>query len=333
MIVLAGDIGGTNARLALYAAERSAGERHGSTRSSSSTYPSTGHPSLDEIAEHFLAEARRRAHRQGAAASTRACLGIAGPVENNICRATNLPWVVDGRALARAPRHRARHAGQRLQRRGAGRDRRRPDAPGRAWAARRRVAQRTDRRARAPAPASARRSCSGRRRRARYQVIPSEGGHADLAPRTPLEAGAAAVPDRQVRPRLVRAGAVRPAGWSTSSRSCRRSRRCAAADPRRHARRAGGARPRARPGGGDHPQRGLDGLRPDLRDGAGDLLLGAGRAGGQPGPVRRWPRAACSSPAASRRASCRTCRAAASARRSSARAACTRWSRACPPSS
>ena len=30
----------------------------------------------------------------------RACFGIAGPIENNICRATNLPWVVDGRALS-----------------------------------------------------------------------------------------------------------------------------------------------------------------------------------------------------------------------------------------
>src|SRR6185436_10748972 len=29
-----------------------------------------------------------------------ACLAIAGPIENNICRATNLPWVVDGRSLA-----------------------------------------------------------------------------------------------------------------------------------------------------------------------------------------------------------------------------------------
>src|SRR5262249_59985128 len=56
---------------------------------------------LDEMAELFLLTASEelggRVGRGGSIA--RACLGIAGPIENNICRATNLPWVVDGRAL------------------------------------------------------------------------------------------------------------------------------------------------------------------------------------------------------------------------------------------
>ena len=49
---------------------------------------------------------RREIHRRGAALAWRrrqdrsACFGIAGPIENNICRATNLPWVVDGSALS-----------------------------------------------------------------------------------------------------------------------------------------------------------------------------------------------------------------------------------------
>ena len=97
MIVLAGDIGGTNSRLALYSAERTEG-RLAFTSLHERTYASTAQPTLDLIVEGFLAEAQARTGQARAVA--RACLGIAGPVENNICRATNLPWVVDGGALA-----------------------------------------------------------------------------------------------------------------------------------------------------------------------------------------------------------------------------------------
>ena len=62
------------------------------------TYPRRAQSSLEQIAEDFLNDARPQ-DRPGAGRSTRACLGIAGPVENNICHATNLPWVVDGNAL------------------------------------------------------------------------------------------------------------------------------------------------------------------------------------------------------------------------------------------
>ena len=104
MIVLSGDIGGTNARLALYAGERVDG-RLQLTALHERTYPSTAQPTLETIAEDFLTEARAKmgwAPGQGSGQGRveRACLGIAGPVENNICRATNLPWVVDGKSLA-----------------------------------------------------------------------------------------------------------------------------------------------------------------------------------------------------------------------------------------
>jgi glucokinase len=95
MTVLAGDIGGTNSRLAVYdvvdgkVAARPLFER---------TYPSASHTSLDVIAEQFLVEAETQLGPRGKVAT--ACFGIAGPIENNICRATNLPWVVDGRALS-----------------------------------------------------------------------------------------------------------------------------------------------------------------------------------------------------------------------------------------
>src|SRR5262245_34429876 len=96
MTVLAGDIGGTNTRLAIYDVPPS-GVR-GLKPLHEHTYPSAAHPSLDVIAETFLADAAARIGDRSRAGS--GCFGIAGPIENNICRATNLPWVVDGDALA-----------------------------------------------------------------------------------------------------------------------------------------------------------------------------------------------------------------------------------------
>jgi glucokinase len=108
MIVLAGDIGGTNARLALFeVGPARPGERMQLTPLFERTTPSKSQPSLDEIAEGFLraalAETKGRVGSKSAGKGTgidAACLGIAGPIENNRCHATNLPWVVDGRALA-----------------------------------------------------------------------------------------------------------------------------------------------------------------------------------------------------------------------------------------
>ena len=97
MTVLAGDIGGTNCsardlrRAGLRPARREADLR--------ADVP---------LGVVRVAGRHRRAVRGGgrgrrsarAPRSRRACLGIAGPIENNICRATNLPWVVDGTALS-----------------------------------------------------------------------------------------------------------------------------------------------------------------------------------------------------------------------------------------
>jgi glucokinase len=98
MTVLAGDIGGTNSRFALYEATPGAVPRPLFER----TYPSGSHHSLDDIADEFLSAAGEKLEgRVGRGKGIRAaCIGIAGPVENNICKATNLPWTVDGRSLA-----------------------------------------------------------------------------------------------------------------------------------------------------------------------------------------------------------------------------------------
>ena len=58
MIVLAGDIGGTNSRFALYETQIFAnGDKRLVAPIFERTYPSAGHPSLDEIAELFLGTA------------------------------------------------------------------------------------------------------------------------------------------------------------------------------------------------------------------------------------------------------------------------------------
>ena len=92
MIVMAGDIGGTNTRLALF-------EEGAVTPLLERTYPSASESGLEAIAEKFLVEARVAAPALSGPPE-RACFGIAGPVEGNVCRATNLPWIVEGRVLS-----------------------------------------------------------------------------------------------------------------------------------------------------------------------------------------------------------------------------------------
>jgi glucokinase len=86
--VLAGDIGGTNARLAIaeigYGAPRITKEQR---------YPSGEAPGLAPIVRRFLDGAGERVER--------ACFGIAGPVVDGECRTPNLPWTVSARELAR----------------------------------------------------------------------------------------------------------------------------------------------------------------------------------------------------------------------------------------
>jgi glucokinase len=185
MIVAAGDIGGTNSRLALYDAAPGAIGAPLFAR----TYASGSHGSLDEIANDFLSVAGaalegRVGKGKGVAAG---CFAIAGPIENNICRATNLPWVVDGRSLAT-------HLGIERVRlvndfyaaaQGV-------TAVGPEWLTSLGGAPPTQQ-----GPIAVLGAGTGlgeafllwSTSKNAYQVIPSEGGHMDLAPRTPLEAG------------------------------------------------------------------------------------------------------------------------------------------------
>lgn len=119
-MILAGDIGGTKTVLALFdwkdARVEPVRER---------TFHSADYGSLEEIIEAFLAppeaepvedveeepadrsdeaEAKdepAKAPEAPPVVVDAACFGVAGPVIDNVCRTTNLPWVVDGAALAR----------------------------------------------------------------------------------------------------------------------------------------------------------------------------------------------------------------------------------------
>ncbi|MFZ0640260.1 MAG: glucokinase [Candidatus Acidiferrales bacterium] len=86
-MILAGDVGGTNTRLAFF--EIRGGQLE---RISERTYPSREHASFDDIVADFVGAQKIRAAAAG--------IGIAGPVRDGVSHATNLPWIVDARRLA-----------------------------------------------------------------------------------------------------------------------------------------------------------------------------------------------------------------------------------------
>jgi glucokinase len=86
-MILAGDIGGTNARLAFF--ETSNGHFR---LVSASIFPSREYSGLDEIVSKFVESSAVRPEL--------ACFGIAGPVRNGKVEASNLPWIVESARLA-----------------------------------------------------------------------------------------------------------------------------------------------------------------------------------------------------------------------------------------
>ena len=86
-MILAGDIGGTNARLAVYDVL----DGHFNLISAS-VFPSREYTSLDEIVSKFVRTANVHPHA--------ACFGVAGPVRNGRVEASNLPWIIESKGLA-----------------------------------------------------------------------------------------------------------------------------------------------------------------------------------------------------------------------------------------
>jgi glucokinase len=87
-MILAGDIGGTNARLAYF--QPSNGHLK---LISERIFPSREHKELGEIAVQFVEESGTRPDV--------ACFGIAGPVRQGRVETSNLPWVVEQSQLAK----------------------------------------------------------------------------------------------------------------------------------------------------------------------------------------------------------------------------------------
>jgi len=87
-MILAGDIGGTNARLAYFLPQ------NGHLRLiSERVFPSRDYSEFGEIVSTFL---------QGAATRPDlACFGIAGPVHNGRVETSNLPWIIEQSRLAK----------------------------------------------------------------------------------------------------------------------------------------------------------------------------------------------------------------------------------------
>jgi glucokinase len=86
-MILAGDIGGTHARLAFFESVNGHFKLV-----SASVFPSREYANLDAIAMKFVAAAN--IHPDAA------CFGIAGPVRNGRVETSNLPWIIESKALA-----------------------------------------------------------------------------------------------------------------------------------------------------------------------------------------------------------------------------------------
>jgi glucokinase len=92
-MILAGDIGGTHARLSFYRQDGAGedGKRH-FTAVRENVFASKEFRGLDEIVVKFVSESGIR--------PTIASFGIAGPVRNGRVETSNLPWVVESSRLA-----------------------------------------------------------------------------------------------------------------------------------------------------------------------------------------------------------------------------------------
>ena len=87
-MILAGDIGGTNSRLASFEVAQ------GRVKAlAEETFPSRESASLDDIVHTFVSTHNVQV--------THACFGIAGPIHHGRSEAINLAWVVDAQRLAR----------------------------------------------------------------------------------------------------------------------------------------------------------------------------------------------------------------------------------------
>ena len=92
--ILAGDVGGTKTLLCLYQLSDPDSPNPTLREIHKAIYPSAAHEHFTDLVSEFLSNA------PGDKAQ-RACFGIAGPIHDQRCEATNLPWIIDAAELAR----------------------------------------------------------------------------------------------------------------------------------------------------------------------------------------------------------------------------------------
>lgn len=86
MIILAGDVGGTKTNMAFFEIQNGR-----LVTTVEAQYVSREFVSFDELAKQFLKEHPVQADY--------ACFGVAGPCRHGVCKAMNLPWIVNARKL------------------------------------------------------------------------------------------------------------------------------------------------------------------------------------------------------------------------------------------
>lgn len=172
-MLLAGDIGGTKTRLALY------DDAGGTLRlATSARYPSRASATLEAIVTRFLEES-------GTAKPAAACFGVAGAVVSGRVRATNLPWQVSERALSRALGIPRVHLMNDLE--AAAHGVVAIDDPASLLPLQRGEAPPEHKALALIAAGTGLGVALMSWHRKRYQVAPSEGGHADFAPQSEVE--------------------------------------------------------------------------------------------------------------------------------------------------
>ncbi len=92
--ILAGDIGGTKTALSLFARESNSRELIGVA---SARFKSAEYSGLAPLVREFLRDAMGTSELSSLRA---AAFGVAGPVTHGVCKTTNLPWVIDQRQLS-----------------------------------------------------------------------------------------------------------------------------------------------------------------------------------------------------------------------------------------
>ncbi len=169
-MILAGDIGGTKVHVALFTGRgrqpHLVAERRFATRN---------YASLEAILKAFLSAQH--------ATIRAACFGVAGPIVNGRCKPLNFPWTIDTRQLQRTLKLQQVHLLNDLEALAYGIE----TLPLRAFA----TLNLGHRQPHGPVAVIAAGTGLGEAiliwDGARYRAIPSEGGHTEFGPRTPLE--------------------------------------------------------------------------------------------------------------------------------------------------